>query len=144
MKFMANSILVVLIMTIFIMVFSNFILFFPWYLTLMYQTYNLSVQAAGENYVSQLMVSDVKNDLLNRPIFNRMGDEDIKLNMNEMELDGVMEPKYLQRGESFTVGIECSFPFEITVGETKFKRSIRVKFEVPTTGLKYYRDLGFE
>jgi hypothetical protein len=143
MKFMANSILVVLIMTIFIMVFSNFILFFPWYLTLIYQTYNLSIQASGENYVTNLMVIDVKNDLKSRPIFNKMEEGDIKINMNDMELDGVMEPQYLQRGESFAVGIECSFPFEINVGETRFKRSVRVKFEVPTTGLKYYRELGY-
>lgn len=140
MKFMANAILVVLIMTIFIMVFSNFILFFPWYLTLMYQTYNLSVQAASENYVSTSMVADVKNDLVTRPIFSSMGADDIGVFMDEIKIDS-FDPDYLQRGERFTVGLECSFPFEIKFGDASLEREVSVKFEIPTTGLRYYKDL---
>jgi hypothetical protein len=142
MKFIANSILGVLLLSIFIMVFSNFILFFPWYLTLIYQTYNLSVQAAGENTVSDVMVNDVRNDLFKRPVFKKMGYHDIEVSMERMVLDGYTTPQYLQRGETFTVGISGTFPFEVKIGDTVFKRTIRVGFVVPTTGLKYYKELG--
>lgn len=141
MKFMANAILATLIITIFIMVFSNFILFFPWYLTLMYQTYNISIQAAGENHVSSCMAMDAKEDLVRRPIFSKMGEEDIRVFMNDLEIDNFNEPAYLQRGERFNVGLECTFPFEVKVGGAALVRGVSVSFEIPTTGLRYYKDL---
>lgn len=141
MRLVANSILVTLILSVIFVTFSNFILFFPWYLTLVYETYHLSVQSAAENYISSQMIRDVREDLSNRPIYKRMGPGDIEIFMDDVKVTEQSRLDYKQRGQTFTVAIQCRFPFEVRLSGIDFRRDIAVKFQIPTTGLKFYKDL---
>lgn len=155
MKAVANSILATLLISIFILTFTNFILLFPWYLTLVYETMNLSTDVATTNGITQSMVDNVVNDLKDKPLFPRNDPEltNVKIfisdvNNAEVEYDvrddlfSDKEIKYRrQRGEKIKIGIEAIFPFDIKVFGQPFHRDIPIRFNLSTTGTRYYKDL---
>lgn len=140
MKGFANTILATILISMFVLTFSNFLTFFPWYMTLVYETFNLSTRASNINYISEDMVIDVKESLIDRPMFNRFEKEDIKIYMDDTLIDQntIVEP--LQRGEQFKVKLQAKFPFQIKAGNIDFERHLEVSFNIPTTGIKLYRD----
>jgi len=47
----------------------------------------------------------------------------------------------LQKGESFNVSIEAQFPFVVKVFGQEFEKKLPIKFTIPTTGVRYYKDM---
>ncbi|MCX7711688.1 MAG: hypothetical protein N2484_17740 [Clostridia bacterium] len=148
MKAVANSILATLIISIFLLTFTNFILFFPWYLTLVFETFNLSTQAASVNYIKPEMVKFVEDDLKSRPLFkDPLVKDQIFVHMDGNKItpsadESTVKSIYCkQRGKSFKVSITASFPFVIKAFGNDFTRTKDITFELPTTGVKYYKDL---
>ena len=71
MKAIANSILATILISLFIITFTNFIMLFPWYLTLVFETMNLSSDVATVNGVTKNMVDNVILNLEDKPLFKR-------------------------------------------------------------------------
>ncbi|MFZ5988866.1 MAG: hypothetical protein ACOYWZ_17310 [Bacillota bacterium] len=142
MKGVANSILAAILVSFFMLSFTNFLLFFPWYLTLVYKTFNVATEASTINYVSGQMVEDALNDLETRPMYRD------KINSIVISMDNVAVSRYsndntrrLQKGEKFNVSIEADFPFVVKIFGQEFKRELDIKFSIPVTGIRYYKDL---
>lgn len=148
MKTVANSILATLIVSIFLLTFTNFIMFFPWYLTLVFETFNLSTQAASVNYVKPDMVKFTEEDLEKKPLFkDPLVKDTIKIRMNGIQIsssddDSLIKSFYCkQRGVVFKVSVTASFPFIIKAFERTYAKKQEVTFELPATGVKYYKEL---
>lgn len=148
MKAVANSILMVLMVSIFLLTFTNFIMFFPWYLTLVFETFNLSTQAAGVNYITPQMVRYIEDDLKSRPLFkDPLVNNSIFVHMDGRRVsagddESMIKSSYCkQRGSNFKVSVTASFPFVIKAMGVTFTRKQEVSFELPVTGVKYYKEL---
>jgi hypothetical protein len=153
MKAVANSILAVLLISIFIMTFTNFIMLFPWYLTLVYETTNLSNDAATVNGITKNMVDNVINDLQDKPLFKRKmsdlkiyisdeADPDSEHEVSRAVFSDDSEVKYRrQRGRKVKVGIEAVFPFDLKIFGKTYSYEMPVRFNLTASGVRYYKDL---
>lgn len=75
MRGVAKSFLVAIVVAASIMVFTNLVFFFPWYMTLVIETFNLSQVAAGDNYIKQSYYDDALKRLKERPIYREHPDQ---------------------------------------------------------------------
>lgn len=156
MQAFAKSILISILVSVCILMFTNLIFFFPWYMALVVETFNLSQIAAADNYVKQSYYTDTLDRLKERPIFEKKP-EKIKITVtnkagasaigvdNEnwyFDLAEVNKP-YRQRGEPIVVRIDAVYPLSITVWGEEIEREIEVSFSLQTTGLKHYKDLPY-
>lgn len=162
MQGIAKAILVTIITTAMILVFINLAFFFPWYLTLVIETYNVSQVVAGDNYLKQSSYEDALEKLQERPIFrdkadkieitvvkkdmgyslansNAIGNDDATYYYDLPEAD----KPYQQRGKSLEVEIKAVYPFSITLWGKPLEREMPVSFSMTTTGLKHYKDLDY-
>lgn len=139
MKGVANSLLAVILASFFILSFTNFLMFFPWYLTLVYKTFNVATEACTVNYVQAHMVDEAITDLNSRPIFS----DDVDIYMNDKLISRNMDDPSLrlQRGQKFTVKTSASFPFVVKIFGKEFRRDVSINFSIPATGIQYYKDL---
>jgi len=137
----------ILVVTVFV-VFTNFVLFFPWYMTLAYETYNLATVAANYNYLPRDEKEFVLNNLKSKPIFKECPDK-IEISSDHegeysydyyRDLDNSLKP-YVQRGETFYVEIRAAFPFRIELAGAERQIEYEVSFRLPVTGIRYYKDL---
>lgn len=152
----AKAILISMIVTIALFVFTSFIYFFPWYTTLVVETFNLSQIAAGDNYVKQSYYDDTLNRLQGRPIFKRNPNA-IKISIenedgnkavgydDESVYENLPEEQkpYNQRGKAITVKIDAVYPLTIKLWGQDVTRNIDVSFSMNTVGLKHYKDLDY-
>jgi len=152
MKAIANSILATILISLFIITFTNFIILFPWYLTLVFETMNLSSDVATVNGVTKNMVDNVILNLEDKPLFKRkMSDLKIFISSSDSGSDVEVqkavfsddnEVKYRrQRGKKIKVGIEAVFPFDIKVFGNTYSYQIPIRFNLSTIGVRYYKDL---
>jgi hypothetical protein len=139
MKGVANSLLAVILVSFFMLSFTNFLMFFPWYLTLVYKTFNIATEASTVNYVQACMVDDAITDLSSRPIFT----DDVNVYMNDtlISRNTNNESLRLQRGQKFSVKTSAKFPFIVKIFGREFKREVDINFSIPATGIQYYKDL---
>jgi len=137
----------ILVVTLFI-VFTNFVLFFPWYMTLAYETYNLASVAANYNYLPQDEKDFILDNLKDKPIFNKCPDK-IEINSDHegsnsyeyyKDLDISLKP-YVQRGETFYVEICAAYPFRFEFAGEERKIDYDISFRLPVTGIRHYKDL---
>ncbi|ABN51867.1 MAG TPA: hypothetical protein DEF39_09965 [Hungateiclostridium thermocellum] len=130
----AKSLVIVLIVCVVFLITTNFIFFFPWYMTLAYETYNLSTLAAQHNYIDRDEAQMILDNLNKKPFFkeNPVTFDDI---------DGETEPGKLQRGEQFTVSITAKYPIRMDMGIVNIRRDWPVTFSVETTCLYYDKNL---
>jgi hypothetical protein len=137
----------ILVVTVFVL-FTNFVLFFPWYMTLAYETYNLASIASNYNYLPLNEKEFVLEKLKTKPVFNE-NPEKIRIYSNYegeysyeyyRDMDNSLKP-YGQRGETFYVEIQAAYPFKIKIGETEREIAYNVSFRLPVTGIRYYKDL---
>ncbi|KNY27517.1 hypothetical protein [Pseudobacteroides cellulosolvens] len=152
MKAIANSILATILVSIFIITFTNFIMLFPWYLTLVFETMNLSSDVATVNGVTKNMVDNVILDLEDKPLFKRKM-SDLKIFISHSDSDNDVEVQKAvfsddkevkhrrQRGKKIKVGIEAVFPFDIKVFGNTYSYQIPIRFNLSTIGVRYYKDL---
>ncbi|AWB43138.1 hypothetical protein DCC85_02080 [Paenibacillus sp. CAA11] len=158
MRGFAKSVLISIIATICILLFTNFIFFFPWYTTLIVQTFNLSQIVASDNYLKESNYEDALEDLRNRPIYRDNANK-IKIEVkNEDDTDAIgfddpgkyldggytdRDKPYRQRGNKVTVTVSASYPLKIKLWGQEYQKDIDVSFKLDTTGLKHYKDLDY-
>lgn len=148
---MASTIILALIMQVF--------LFFPFYMTLVIETFNLANVAATDNYVKESFYDTIIEDLRDRPVFSRRPRNEVQIHVrnsdnqsaigddnefyyDEYGIDDHLKP-YRQRGEPITITIEARYPLEFQWMGMTFRHDagIPVSFEMTTIGLRYYKDL---
>ncbi|MCL6605676.1 MAG: hypothetical protein K6T94_22670 [Paenibacillus sp.] len=156
MRGVAKAVLGVILSSVAILLLLNLAFFFPWYLTLITETYNVSQIVAGDNYMKETYYEDALERLQERPIFqdkedkieilitnadgrSAIGDDDETIYYDSAEID----KPYLQRGEELEVEIKAVYPFTITLWGKKLERELPVSFSMSTTGLKHYKDLDY-
>jgi hypothetical protein len=140
-----------------ILIFMNLVFFFPWYITMVTETFHLSQAAANDNYVKQSYYDDTLGRLRNRPIFRdrpgsivitvknaqgytAVGDDDESTYESQSELS----KPYRQRGKEVTVMIEAEYPLSITLWGRPLEKPIPISFSLTTVGLKHYKDLELD
>lgn len=156
MKGFAKSILLSIVVSVGLLLLTNFIAFFPWYSALVVETFNLSQIVAGDNYAKWHDYEHTLNTLSDRPIFrkhkdkiqitvlnednqNAIGDNDEEI---YYDLSESSKP-YRQRGSSINITIEAVYPLEITLWGRTYERLIPIPFSMNTVGLKHYKDLEY-
>ncbi|MCR2803404.1 hypothetical protein [Paenibacillus soyae] len=162
MQGIAKAALITILSSIIIVLLTNMAFFFPWYLTLVSETYYVSQVAATDNYVSRATYEDIKDSLEERPIFKKRKD-DIKIwvhkstnysfsgdsaipviddsDYSDYAYDS--DKPYRQRGEPIHVKIAAVYPLSVKLWGKEYSRDIPVSFEITTTGLKHYKDLPY-
>jgi len=152
-----KAVLAAIISVIIIYLLTQLAFFFPFYMTVVVETFNLSNVAANDNYVKETYYNASLDSLRDRPVFrkdpdsvrievfnsdgrNAVGDDDEFSYFND-SIDPVLKP-YRQRGEPVRVRVSAMYPVEIKLwGQPVPLRSIPVTFEITTIGLRYYKDL---
>ncbi len=137
----------ILVVTVFV-IFTNFVLFFPWYMTLAYETYNLASIAANYNYLPFEQKEFVLEKLKSKPVFKENPNKIRIYSDHEGEhpyeyyrdMDNSLKP-YGQRGEPFYVEIRAAYPFRIKLAGSEREIAYNVSFRLPVTGIRYYKDL---
>ncbi len=160
MRAFAKSILISILVTVAIFIFTNFIYFFPWYTTLIVETFNVTQIVASDNYLKEDYKEEVLENLKDRPIFKKRAD-DIEISVrkepddsNEHSAEGGNDASvyendlddnkpYRQRGEPVTVTIKAVYPFSIKLWGDTLERELPVSFTLKTIGLKHYKDLEY-
>ncbi len=136
MKGVANSILITLIVAFIVVTFTNSIAFFPWYLSLIYETFNLSIRAANDNFITAEVENEIMSNLRSKPIFKDTG---IPISISGAKT-------YQKRGKPFSVGITSEFPFKISItggssGQVALiDKRINIGFNLKTTGINYDKE----
>jgi len=105
----AKSIVIVLLISTIFLITTNFIFFFPWYMTLAYETYNLSTLAAQHNYIDEEEALMIIENLNQKPFFREN-----PLSLSDIE--GQFDAGVLQRGEQFSVTINARYPIRMDMG----------------------------
>ncbi len=144
----AKVILVAILVVTLFVVFTNFVLFFPWYMTLAYETYNLASTAANYNYLPYEQKEFVLENLKSKPVFKENPDKIRIYSDHEGEhsyeyyrdMESSLKP-YGQRGETFYVEIQAAYPFKIKIAGSEREIDYDVSFRLPVTGIRYYKDL---
>ncbi|TYQ16048.1 UNVERIFIED_CONTAM: hypothetical protein Cloal_2550 [Acetivibrio alkalicellulosi] len=156
MQSVAKALLITILVTISFMLFTNLIFFFPWYMTLIVETFNISQIAASDNYIKQSYYDDAMNSLKDRPIFREKPNEIKIVIENESGLSAIgndneeyyaslsdNQKPYRQRGSSIRVEISAVYPLSVTLWGQKHERELPVSFSITTTGLRHYKDLDY-
>lgn len=156
MRSIAKSLLITIIVSIGIMLFTNFIYFFPWYMTMVVETFNVAQVAANDNYVKQKDYDEALERLMKRPIYkkentdvkievwNEDGDEAVGYDDESYYVNEPLDAKpYRQRGKEITVTISAKYPLTITLWGREYRRDVDASFTLKTTGLKHYKDLEY-
>ncbi|GAA0388081.1 hypothetical protein [Paenibacillus motobuensis] len=159
MRAFAKSILISIIAVIVIMLFTNLVFFFPWYMTLVVETFNVTQYVASDNYLKDTYYDDTKDRLEKRPIFSRKANDieifaehedhhsarghDDASDYDNEDIPDADKP-YRQRGESVIVTISAIYPLSVKLWGETYEREIPVSFTLKTTGLKHYKDLEYK
>lgn len=156
MRGIAKITLYSIIISVAMLVLTSFIYFFPWYTTLVVETFNISQIAAGDNYLKRTYYNDTLERLKDKPIFrenpsaikitvenedgrNAIGDDDETIYETLVEQD----KPYKQRGHTLTIKLEASYPLKVKLWGHTYKKDVDVSFEMNTVGLKHYKDLDY-
>ncbi len=164
MKAMAKAMLTSIFVAAGILMFTNLVMFFPWYMTLVVETFNLSQIAASDNYIKQSYYEDALDRLRDRPVFRDMeyeaaehrlsitattydgkdavGYDDETIYTEDEGLSDDGKP-YNQRGKALTVVLRATYPLYIELWGHRYWRAVPVEFSLTTTGLKHYKDLDY-
>ncbi|AZS14035.1 hypothetical protein [Paenibacillus lutimineralis] len=157
MRAFAKSMLISIFAVIVIMLFTNLVFFFPWYMTLVVETFNVTQYVASDNYLKESYYNDTKERLEKRPIFSQKAN-DIKIvaehedhhstkgndDVYDYEKKDDADKPYRQRGESVIVTISAVYPLSVKLWGERYEREIPVSFTLKTTGLKHYKDLEYD
>jgi hypothetical protein len=84
----------------------------------------------------------VISDLESKPLYkDHIGE--VKVYMNNVEVKrGVDNPALrLQKGQTFSITIKADFPFVVKIFGNEFERKLPIRFTIPSTGVRYYKDM---
>ena len=168
-----KAVLVAIISAAALFLLTHLAFIFPFYTTIVVETFNLANVAANDNYVKQTYWENSHDSLIERPIFkkswdwnagngwdtgniritilnkdsrNAVGDDDefyYDWDGDGPSPTGEYKP-YCQRGEKITVMVNAVYPFEITMFGQNIRRNVPMSFSITTVGLKYYKDLQYD
>ncbi|WP_058487004.1 hypothetical protein [Defluviitalea phaphyphila] len=155
MKSFAKAIITVIMSVTALFITMNFLFFFPWYLTIVYEAFQISQEVAQDNYLKYSIYEERLEDLKNKPIFNKRpdsieiivenanGDSAIGEDDETIYFNSISKP-YLQRGEIITITIKAEYLVQFPLlDNTKIETVIPAEFTLKTTGTKYYKDLDY-
>ena len=156
MQKVAKAVLVAILVSICILLFMNLAFFFPWYSTMVIETFNLSQVVANDNYIKETYYYNTLYNLQDRPIYNDKPDKVEIIVENADGSDAIgrddatyyeglseWEKPYRQRGEPITITIKAVYPFTVTLWGEEYEIELPVSFSLRTAGLKHYKDLEF-
>lgn len=156
MRGVAKGILITILSSVAIILFTNLIFFFPWYMTLVIETFNVSQVVSTDNYLRQEYYNDTMTRIQDRSFFKDYpGDVIITVensdgwsaigsnNPSDYYDDSIAHKPYRQRGEPVEIVISASFPLSITLWGTTYTQKIDASYSMTTTGLKMYKDLDY-
>jgi len=166
-----KAVLVAIIASAALFILTHLAFFFPFYMTVVVETFNLANAAANDNYVKYEYLDYSLENLRDRPMFEKAYDWDHSniiitadkgspgdtygSAVGSINEDGTafyydsngwtdaLKP-YRQRGEPVTVTVRAVYPFEVSMWGWTIKRSLPVEFRITTIGLKYYKDLPYD
>ena len=162
-----KAVLIAIISSVALFLIVQLAFFFPFYMTIVVETFNLANIAANDNYVKQMYYDHSLDALKDRPMFNRLSDDvaieviaedefggavdaigdddDFFYNQYDGPVlpDGTIKP-YLQRGNPVTVRISAVYPIEMTLWGSTITYPFPVSFSITSIGLKYYKDLDWD
>ncbi|MCL2146650.1 MAG: hypothetical protein FWH52_02470 [Synergistaceae bacterium] len=162
-----KAILTAIISTVVLFLIIQLAFFFPFYMTIVVETFNLSNIAANDNYVKQMYYDHSLDGMRDRPIFNKtpadvrievFTEDDWGIQWNAVGEDdeyaysayegenwehGEHKP-YLQRGHPVTVTVSAIYPLEMTLWGRTITHPFPVSFSMTSVGLKYYKDLDWD
>jgi len=167
-----KAILVAILTAAALFILTHLAFFFPFYLTIVTETFNLANVAANDNYVRESYLEDALDRLRERPIFERAVAANGEGNGNGWDtgavqirvynvdgfravgsdnpfdyshIDGASPDKpYRQRGEPIDITIVAYYPFVVTMWGHELQILFPVSFSMTTIGLRYYKDLDYE
>lgn len=162
MRGFAKAILISIIVAISFVLFTNFIFFFPWYTTLIVETFHVSQIVASDNYLKKDLKQELLDKLKDRPIYRKKAEKveiyankthdnpeyEVKHSAEGEEVESYKNAEagdkpYRQRGESVSVTVSAVYPLSIKLWGKKIERDIPVSFTLRTIGLKHYKDLPY-
>ncbi|MDR2711601.1 MAG: hypothetical protein LBB91_00620 [Clostridiales bacterium] len=147
--------------------------FFPFYMSIVVEAFNIANIAANDNYVKYDYYEDAIGNLQNRPMFDKFlvgnepqitayhEDKDGEYKEDAIERvrrdesfynaeeglvmsSGVTKP-YRQRGKKIKIKVEAWYPLRMTLwGREVAQNDVHASFSMVTTTLKYYKDLELE
>ena len=166
-----KAILISLIATAALFLLVHLAFFFPFYMTIVVETFNLANVAANDNYVKYEYWRNSLDDLQNRPMFSKAWDikqDCIVIEAKKGARDenygsaigyagesgtdfyydeegwADQDKPYRQRGFPVTVTVSASYPFEVSMWGRTVTRLWPVSFSITTIGLKYSKDLEYD
>lgn len=156
MKGVAKATLISIVVTIALLMFTSFIYFFPWYTTLIVETFNISQIVAGDNYLKDSDYEDALARLKAKPIFKEYYDKiEIKVETEDgheargkddetiYETSVDQDKPYRQRGYTITVKLSAVYPLKVTIWGKTYVQDVPMDFSMKTVGLKHYKDLDY-
>ncbi|MCL2048460.1 MAG: hypothetical protein FWG87_07005 [Defluviitaleaceae bacterium] len=161
-----KAVLIAIISTVVLFLIMQLAFFFPFYLTIVVEAFNLSNIAANDNYVKEMYYDHSLDGLRSRAVFNKLpdeimieivatdasgntweavGDDDERTYSHQdgPYVNGTRKP-YLQRGSPVTVTITAVYPIEMTLWGRTITHPFPVSFSMTSIGLKYYKDLEWD
>jgi hypothetical protein len=164
MQAIAKGVVISIVVAIFILVFTNSVFFFPWYMTVVMETFNISQVAATNNYMPKSEYDDALDRMKGYQIFKERPEGISVEVMNESGYDAVgndnpvdydqekqndKSKPYRQRGKPITVKVSAVYPFKLVLWgvdinlNNNLKLDIPVSFSLTTIGLKHYKDWDY-
>lgn len=149
-----------ILVSVIIVFLSKLAALFPFYMTMVTETFNLANIAAADNYIKfqyyDASINDVTG-LRSRPLFNQnpwqveieVLNEDRESALgNDSEFYYIGEDDYnkpyRQRGKPITIIIRALYPFQFELWGRPVGFDVPVSFSLTTIGLKYYKDLPMD
>ena len=135
---------------------------FPFYMTIVVETFNLANIAAADNYIKEPYLEAAEQGLQERPLFNQNPDE-VRVEIWQIddnggrireavgsanEFDYEFDPSYAkpyrQRGAPLQITITAVYPMQFTLWGQEVGFDVPITFSLNTIGLKYYKDLPLD
>lgn len=160
MQGIAKATLCSIFIALFLLVLSSFIYFFPWYTTLVVETFNVSQIVAGDNYLKESYYQEALEHLNDTPLFDYYqsdSDKCVQITVkNESNRDAIgvddetyyetmneEQKPYGQRGRTLTVTIRATYPLKVRIMGNDYAAPITLTCSLKTVGLKHYKDLEY-
>ena len=145
--------------------------FFPFYMTVVIETFNLANVAANDNYIKYEYWDRSLTSLREQKMFEKSYEWDhtnisvtaVKgspgdshgIAIGDIGEDGTAfyydnngfadaNKPYRQRGEPVTVTVRAVYPFEVSMWAWNIELSLPVEYSITAIGLKYYKDLPYD
>jgi hypothetical protein len=163
-----KAVLMAIIVAGMLYILTHLAFFFPFYMTMVTETFNLANIAANDNYVKETYYDYSFDSLISRPMFNKAwalegGDGwnngNVRITVTNVDgeravgsdnefdyntTDGPEDKPYRQRGEPIVVTVSAAYPFEVSMWNWTITRAMPVSFSITTVGLRYYKDLDYD